>query len=227
MEILFDVDNTLLDNDSVTADLGAYLARTGGAEPAKEYFRILESLRAELGYADYLGTLQRYRAQRPRDFPFFGASRFLVGYPFTERLYPRALEVLEHANRIGTPAILSDGDAVFQPIKIARAGLAAAVGDRVEILIHKEQELDAVAARFPAEHYVVVDDKRRLLEAIKRAWGRRVTTVWVRQGHYATAPDVASYAEPDLSLAAIAEFTRLSRQTLLEAAAARSHPGRP
>lgn len=222
MVILFDVDNTLLDNDTVTADLGAYLARAGGAESAAEYFRILELLRTELGYADYLGGLQRYRAEHPRDFPFFGASRFLVEYPFADRLYPQAVAALEYAAKIGTAAILSDGDAVFQPIKIARAGLELTVGGNVQIYVHKEAELATVAARLPAEHYVMVDDKRRLLEAIKAHWGERVTTVWVRQGHYATAPDVARYAEPDLSIANIGEFARLSGTGLLVAARARA-----
>lgn len=221
MVILFDVDNTLLDNDTVTADLGAYLTRAAGAESAAEYFRILEVLRAELGYADYLGGLQRYRAEHPRDFPFFGASRFLVEYPFAERLYPQALAALQHAASIGTAAILSDGDAVFQPIKIARSGLEAAVGGRVQIYVHKEVELATVATRLPADHYVMVDDKRRLLEAIKAHWGERVTTVWVRQGHYASAPDVARYAEPDLAIASIGEFLRLPRSSLLAAARAR------
>src|SRR5712672_1751166 len=115
MVILFDVDNTLLDNDAVTADLEAFLIREGGAEPAREYFSILEALRTELGYADYLGSLQRYRTERPRDFPFFGASRFLVDYPFAQRLYPDALAALAHAEAMGTAAILTDGDAVFQP----------------------------------------------------------------------------------------------------------------
>ena len=181
MVILFDVDNTLLDNDTVTADLGAYLTRVGGANAAREYFRILEGLRTELGYADYLGSLQRYRYEHPRDFPFFEASRFLVDYPFAERLYPQALAALEHASAIGTAAILTDGDAVFQPIKIARAGLARAVGGRVQIFMHKETELASVASRFPAEHYVMVDDKRRLLEAIKSQWGERVTTVELKR----------------------------------------------
>ena len=222
MVILFDVDNTLLDNDTVTADLGAYLTRAGGAESAAEYFRILEVLRTELGYADYLGSLQRYRVEHPRDFPFFRVSRFLVEYPFAERLYPQALAALGYAASIGTAAILSDGDAVFQPIKIANAGLEAAVGGNVQIYVHKEVELATVAARLPAEHYVMVDDKRRLLEAIKAHWGERVTTVWVRQGHYASAPDVARYVEPDISIARIGEFTRLSATTLRGGARARA-----
>ena len=220
MVILFDVDNTLLDNDKVTADLTAFLAGAGGAEAAAEYFRILEVLRAELGYADYLGSLQRYRNAHPHDFPFFGASRFLVEYPFAERLYAHALTALKHAAAIGKAAILTDGDAVFQPIKIGRAGLDAAVDGNVLIYVHKEAELATVAMRLPAEHFVMVDDKRRLLAAIKAYWGERVTTVWVRQGHYASAPDVERYAKPDLSIASIAGFTQLSGTSLLQAARA-------
>lgn len=222
MVILFDVDNTLLDNDAVTADLRTFLTNAGGADGAREYFRILEELRTATGYVDYLGTLQRYRDEHPRDFPFSDASRFLIEYPFATRLYPRALEALKHANAIGTAAILSDGDAVFQPIKIERAGLGRAVGGRVEIFAHKEAALEVVAARLPAEHYVVVDDKRRLLEAIKTQWRKRVTTVWVRQGHYAIAPDVARYAQADLDIASIGEFAGLTDEALRMAARAAS-----
>ncbi len=227
MVILFDVDNTLLDNDTVTADLGAYLTSSGGAAASREYFRILEDLRTELGYADYLGALQRYRAEHPLDFPFFGASRFLIEYPFARRLYPKALVALAHAAAIGTAAILSDGDAVFQPIKIARAGLEAAVDGNVQIYVHKEQELAAVAAHLPDEHYVMVDDKRRLLEAIKAEWTNRVTTVWVRQGHYSTAADVERYAKPDLALSSIGEFAGVSAAALLAAAGAPAQGMRP
>ena len=224
MVILFDVDNTLLDNDAVTADLGAFLTRAGSAEKTREYFRLLEELRVEVGYADYLGTLQRYRTQHPQDFPFFGASRFLVDYPFPERLYPGARAAVAHANAIGRAAILSDGDAVFQPIKIGRAGLARLVGDRVHIYIHKEQELADLERLLPAPHYVVVDDKRRLLAAIKAFWGARVTTVWVQQGHYSTAPDVDSYAPADLAIPAIADFMGLSAEQLRDAANQRVKP---
>ncbi|HXQ32211.1 MAG TPA: HAD family hydrolase [Steroidobacteraceae bacterium] len=217
MVILFDVDNTLLDNDAVTADLSVHLGRAAGTDEAAEYFRMLETLRAELGYADYLGALQRYRAAHPHDFQLLRTSQFLVDYPFGDRLYPGALEMLAQASTRGTTAILSDGDVVFQPIKVARAGLWDAVRGRVLIYVHKEQELADVAQRLPSAHYVVVDDKRPLLAAIKSKWGARVTTVWVKQGHYATAPDVERHAMADLVLDSIGEFSRLGTADLLEA----------
>jgi FMN phosphatase YigB (HAD superfamily) len=217
MVILFDVDNTLLDNDAVTADLAAYLTHTAGAGEAGEYFRMFEALREELGYADYLGALQRYRAAHPHDFQLLGTARFLVDYPFKERLYPGAFAVLAHAATLGTTAILSDGDVVFQPLKVERSGLWQAVGGRVLIYVHKERELADLERRFPSAHYVVVDDKRRLLAAIKSAWGARVTTVWVRQGHYATAADVERYRRADLVLDRIDGFARLGAAELLEA----------
>jgi len=217
MVILFDVDNTLLDNDGVTADLAAYLDREVGADEAREYFRILDALRAELGYADYLGALQRYRAAHPHDFKLLRASQFLVDYPFRDRLYPGALELLAQSATRGTTAILSDGDVVFQPLKVAKAGLWGAVRGRVLIYVHKEQELADVEHRLPSAHYVVVDDKRRLLAAIKSIWGARVTTVWVKQGHYATAADVERHAKVDLVLDSIGEFSHLGAVDLLDA----------
>lgn len=226
MVILFDVDNTLLDNDAVTAELRTYLASTGGAAAADEYFRILEELRIELGYADYLGTLQRYRAVHPRDFPFFGASAFLIDYPFAARLYEGAVAALRHAAALGTAAILSDGDAVFQPRKIARSGLGVEVAGRVQIYVHKEQQLADVERALPADHYVVVDDKLRLLAAIKAQWGAKVTTVWVRQGHYASAPDVGQYPAADADIAGIAEFSRLSAAAVQDAARPRTERAR-
>ena len=222
MVILFDVDNTLLDNDAITAELRAHLVRTGGATAADEYFRILEVLRVELGYADYLGTLQRYRALHPRDFPFFGAASFLLDYRFATRLYEGATAALRHAAMLGMQAILSDGDAVFQPRKIARSGVAAEVDGRVLIYVHKEQQLADVERALPADHYVVVDDKLRLLSAIKAQWGAKVTTVWVRQGHYASAPDVGKYPAADVGMAGIGEFTRYSAAVLRDAASQRT-----
>jgi FMN phosphatase YigB (HAD superfamily) len=193
---LFDVDNTLLDNDRVIADLRRYLTRTIGAVSAEQYFRIFEQLRAELGYADYLGALQRYRVSYPRDSCLLAISSYLINYPFADRLFPGALDVLERFAQLGPTVILTDGDVVFQPRKVERSGLADAVEGRVLVYIHKELELDDVAARFPAEHYVMVDDKLHLLAAIKRVWGPRVTTIFVRQGHYAHDPDILAGNPP-------------------------------
>jgi FMN phosphatase YigB (HAD superfamily) len=187
---LLDVDNTLIDNDAVTDDLRRHLLDTFGADCQGQYWRFFEELRLELGYADYLGALQRYRLEHPRDPRVVRVSLFLLQYPFTDRLYPRALETVAQLRRRAPVVILSDGDAVFQPHKVERSGLWAAVGGEVLIYIHKEQVLDDVERRYPARHYVVVDDKLRILSAMKGIWSDRVTTVFVRQGHYAMDRDV-------------------------------------
>ena len=204
---LFDVDNTLVDNDRVAADLQRHLASEIGAEGAEEYWRIFEQLRTELGYADYLGALQRYRAKHPHAQRLLCMSDFLINYPFAERLFPDALKVIEHVQQWGPAVILSDGDVVFQPLKISRSGLNNAVSRRVLIYVHKEQELDDVEQRYPAKHYVLVDDKLRILDAVKKIWGSRVTTIFVRQGHYAADPKiVASYPPADISIGRIGDL---------------------
>ena len=204
---LFDVDNTLLDNDRVAADLQSHLASEVGPEGAQEYWRIFEELRSELGYADYLGALQRYRSKHPRAPNLLSVSDFLINYPFVERLFPDALKVIEHVQQWGPAVILSDGDVVFQPLKISRSGLANAVAGRVLIYVHKEQELDDVEQRYPAEHYVLVDDKLRILAAVKKIWGSRVTTVFVRQGHYADDPKIlASFPPADIKIGRIGDL---------------------
>ncbi len=181
---LFDVDNTLLDNDRVTSHLSRHLEQTLGAGARDRYFVIFEQLRSELGYADYLGSLQRYRLENPHDVNVLEISSFLVDYPFATRLYPQSLDVVEHVSQWGTPVILSDGDVVFQPRKVERSGLWEAFDGRVLIYVHKEKELADVEAKYPADHYVMIDDKLRLLAAIKKVWQKKVTTVFPRQGHY-------------------------------------------
>src|SRR5215831_4599774 len=182
---LLDVDNTLLDNDAIAADLREHLRVAFGDIAQQRYWQIFEDLRTELGYADYLGALQRFRLEHPLDPQLLGMSLFLIDYPFATRLFPGALEAIRELGKLGTPVILSDGDAVFQPRKIDRSGLWRAVDGRVLVYVHKEQMLDDVERRFPAEQYVMIDDKLRLLAAIKNIWKKRVTTVFVRQGHYA------------------------------------------
>lgn len=182
---LFDVDNTLLDNDRVTDDLRRHLVEQFGKKSADRYWVLFEALRAELGYTDYLGALQRYRLGLMNDPDLLKMSSFLLEYPFADRLYPGALEALNQAARYGRTVILSDGDAVFQPRKIQRSGLWDAVQGRVLIYIHKEKMIDAVTDRYPARHYVVIDDKLRILAAMKKRMGGRLTTVFPRQGHYA------------------------------------------
>jgi hypothetical protein len=205
---LFDVDNTLLDHDHVTADLRRHLDSEVGAVQAGKYWQIFESIRAELGYADYLGALQRYRLEFPREPKLLIVSQFLIRYPFANRLFPGSLDAVEHVQKWGPSVILSDGDVVFQPHKISSSGLMEAFNSRVLIYIHKETELTDVEARYPAEHYVLIDDKLRILSAVKKIWGSRVTTVFVRQGHYARDERTLSQFPPaDISLERIGELT--------------------
>jgi hypothetical protein len=216
---LVDVDNTLVDNDHIAADLKRHLEREVGRERQERYWTIFEELRAELGYADYLGALQRYRVEHPRDPHVLTISSFMVNYPFANRLYPSSLDVLERFRAWGPTVILSDGDAVFQPRKIERSGLQEAVGGNVLIYIHKERELDDVERRYPAHHYVVVDDKLRILTTVKRVWERRVTTVFPRQGHYAhDAQALATNPAADLTVERIGDLLGYDLTALLAAA---------
>jgi len=190
---LVDVDNTLIDNDRIQADLRRHLEREFGAACRDRYWAILEQLFTDLGYRDYLGALQRYRVEHPKDIHLLSMSSYLVDYPFANRLYPGALDVLEQFRGWARTVILSDGDVVFQPRKVERSGIFETVDGHVLIYIHKEDELDDVAQRYPASHYVLVDDKPRILAAVKQVWGDRVTTVLPRQGQFAHAADAASY----------------------------------
>lgn len=203
---LIDVDNTLLDNDRVAADLKRHLTRAVGAERQERYWALFEQLRQELGYADYLGALQRYRVEHPHEPHLLEVSRYLVNYPFANRLYPGSLDVIEYLSELGTPVILTDGDVVFQPLKIDRSGIFEAVEGRVLLYIHKEQELAHVERIYPASHYVLIDDKIRILAAAKKIWGDRLTTVFPRQGHYALAPDVANYPKADITIERISDL---------------------
>lgn len=207
MVFLLDCDNTLLDNDRIHDDLGSHLEREFGAAGRDRYWVIFEELRNELGYADYLGALQRYRLGDMSDPRLLLLSSFLVDYPFADRLYPGALSVIAHLRRWGPTVILSDGDVVFQPRKIQRSGLWAAVDGRVLIYIHKERMLDDVEQQFPAQRYVMVDDKLSILAAMKEAWGDRLTTVFPRQGHYALDPEnIARYAPAALIIEHIGDL---------------------
>src|SRR5215472_16602130 len=218
---LFDVDNTLLDNDQVVADLMRHLEREIGSERQQRYWAYFEQLRTELGYADYLGALQRYRLEYPRDSHILAVSNYLIDYPFASRLFPNSLGVVEHVGRLGQTVIVSDGDVVFQPLKIRRSGLRDAFDSRVLIYIHKEHELDDIAERYPADHYVLIDDKVRILAAVKRAWNSRVTTVFPRQGHYATdQTELAKYPPPDLAIERIATVLDFDLTSLVTAASA-------
>jgi len=214
----FDVDNTLVDNDRVAQDLQRHLQKKVGEASNKRYWELFEQLRSELGYADYLGALQRYRIENPRDPKLFEVSYFMVNYPFANRLFPESLDAVEHTRRLGLPVILSDGDVVFQPRKIDRSGLFDVFEGHVLIYVHKERELADVEAKYPAKHYVMVDDKVRLLAAIKKQWGSRVTTIFPRQGHYAhDAAEVARYPQPDITIERIGELQNFSLEQILSA----------
>ena len=204
---LFDVDNTLLDNDAIQNDLSAHLEREVGLASRDRYWQIFEELRTELGYADYLGALQRYRLEHEDDEQLLRISFFLLDYPFASRLYPGSLAALARCGTVGPTVILSDGDVVFQPLKVQRAGLWQAVEQRVLIYLHKERMLDAIVRRYPAEHYVMIDDKLRILAAMKVAWRERLTTVFARQGHYAHDPrETAAWPPADVTLEHIGEL---------------------
>jgi len=219
---LLDVDNTLLNNDRVSDDLRRHLTREVGAQRQERYWAIFEELRVELGYADYLGALQRYRIEHPHDSHLLAVSTFMINYPFANRLYPGSLDAIDHLKAIGPTVILSDGDVVFQPRKVERSGLFEEVEGNILIYIHKELELKDVERRYPADHYVMVDDKVRILTAIKKTWGTRVTTVFPRQGHYATADDVATYPKPDITVNNIGELADLDLPSLLKAGPAQT-----
>ena len=210
---LVDVDNTLLDNDRIQEDLKRHLEREFGAATRDRYWAILEALFVELGYRDYLGALQRYRAEHPQDVRLMSMSPYLVDYPFANRLYPGALDVLDQLRAWGPTVILSDGDVVFQPRKVQRSGIWEAVDGHVLIYIHKEEVLDDVEKRYPAEHYVLVDDKPRILAAVKEAWGDRVTTIFPRQGQYAR--DAKAYRPADLTVERIGDLLTLDLPALL------------
>jgi FMN phosphatase YigB (HAD superfamily) len=214
---LFDVDNTLVDNDRVQAHLKEHLAQTYGDATRDRYWAILEELREELGYVDYLGALERYRVEALHRPEVLRMSSWLVDYPFADRLYPGALDAVKHVQQWGTHVILSDGDAVFQPRKVERSGLWRAFDGRVLIYIHKEEELEDVARLYPADHYVMIDDKLRILSAVKKIWGERVTTVFPKQGHYALDPEILSQCPPaDVELAKIGDLVSYDLPALLK-----------
>lgn len=220
---LFDVDNTLLDNDRVTADLKRHLARAIGEEQQQRYWQIFEELRREQGYADYLGALQQYRLEHINEAELLDVSLFMLHYRFANRLFPGSLDVVDHVRRWGPAVIVTDGDAVFQPNKVENSGLYEAVDGNVLIYVHKERRLPDIESRFPADHYVLFDDKLRILTAFKQAWGSRVTTVFPRQGHYALDPaELARYPAADIAVDRIGDVLDLDLATLLKAGDRRS-----
>jgi FMN phosphatase YigB (HAD superfamily) len=214
---LFDVDNTLIDNDRVQADLKEHLEQAYGIAARDRYWEILERLRNELGYVDYLGALEHFRIETIHRPDILRMSSWLVDYPFADRLYPGALDAVKHVQQWGTTVILSDGDAVLQPRKVERSGLWQAFDNRVLIYVHKEQELDDVEHFYPADHYVLIDDKLRILAAVKKIWGDRVTTVFAKQGHYARDPKILSeFSRADIELARIGDLITCDLSAFLE-----------
>lgn len=206
---LIDVDNTLLDNDEIQRDLRAHLEESYGGKTRDRYWAIFQELWGELGYADYLGALERYRREDLHDPRILRLASWMVDYPFSDRLYPQALEAVRHAKRLAPTVIFSDGDAVFQPRKIERSGLWQEFAGHVLVYIHKEQELDDVEHWYPSKHYVLIDDKLRILDAVKKIWGEKVTTVFVKQGHYAfDTKALAGYREADMVIEHIGELAR-------------------
>jgi FMN phosphatase YigB (HAD superfamily) len=213
---LLDVDNTLLDHDRVIGDVMRHLEREVGPERQEQYWKIFEELRTEIGYADYLGALQKYRLEQPHDSHVLAVSSYLINYPFANRLFPESLDVIDHLKQWGTTVIVTDGDVVFQPRKVERSGLFDAVDGNVLIYVHKERELADVERRYPADHYVMVDDKLRLLTAIKETWMSRVTTIFVRQGRYARDPQMLSgYPPADITVERIGLLLSFDLETLL------------
>lgn len=217
---LLDVDNTLLDGDRIVADLRDHLKQEFGDACAQRYWVIFDQLREELGYVDYLGALQRYRLDGEQgsaaEQRLLMMSSFLIDYPFADRLYARALEVIAHLGRHGPTVLLTDGDVVFQPRKLLRSGLFQAVDGRALIYVHKEQRLDAVQRHYPARHYVMVDDKLRILAAMKAVWRERLTSIFVRQGHYALDPAVLAAQPPaDFTIEHIGELADLDLSPLI------------
>ena len=209
---LFDVDNTLIDNDRVQQDIKTHLSKTYGEAARDRYWAIFEERFATLGFADYLGALERYRQEVPYEPGVLRLGNWLIDYPFGERLYPGALDAVNRLRQLGRAVVLSDGDAVFQPRKIQRSGLWSAFDGEILIFVHKEEELDAVERLYPARRYVLIDDKLRILSAVKSVWGDRVTTVFPRQGHYAHDSEaVEAYPRPDLTIGAIRDIVALDR----------------
>ena len=214
---LFDIDNTLVDNDHVQADLKQYLATNYGPEARDRYWEILEQLRQQLGYVDYLEALDRYRLEAMHRPEILRMSNWMIDYPFADRVYPGALDAVRHVRQWGLPVVLSDGDAVFQPRKVERSGLWREFENRVLIYVHKEEELDDVERLYPARHYVLIDDKLRILTTVKKIWGDRVTTVFPKQGHYALDPAVlAEFPPADVELNKIGDLVKYDLKQLVE-----------
>ena len=213
---LVDVDDTLLNGDCIQTDFKQHMEREFGIQCRDRYWVIQEELFNELGYRDYLEALQRFRLEYPYEPHLVTAANFFVDYPFANRLYPGALNVLEHFRKWSKTVILTDGDMVLQPRKIQQSGIFEMVEGNVLVYVHKEEALEDIKRRYPAEHYVLVDDKLRILTAFKKAWANHVTTVFPKQGEFALDPQVlSSYPAADIAVDQISDLLSYSLSDLL------------
>ena len=201
--VFLDADNTLLDNDAAKAALESRIVESVSVAVARRFWELYEVVRDAEDYVDFPATVARLAAEHPTDAARI--ERILDELPYRDFVYPGALEMIERLWRIATPVILSDGDPVFQPRKIERAGLAAAVRGNVLIYAHKEERLEEVTRRFPGPRPIFVDDKARILGHIERQLPDAVT-VHVRQGSYAADPVDAGDPAPDIEIERIADL---------------------
>ncbi len=211
---LLDVDNTLLDNDQVRTQLEAAVTDAVGPARATRLWEIYEAVREELDFVNFPETLERFSRECDEVACLGRLSSILYGFPFAECLYPGALQAIHHVKSLGLPVILSDGDQLFQRYKIRAAGLETAVDGRVLVYVHKEQSTDDIRKRYPATHYVMVDDKPRIHTAMKAVLGDQVTTVMVCQGKYAADPAQHDYPDPDVTLDSIQDLVQLTAAQL-------------
>ncbi len=209
---LLDVDNTLLDNDALKAEIGSRIQMLVGVELARRFWVVYEQVRQQAEFVDYPATLDRFINQYGDASQPVQLRQIFESLPFASFLFPDVIETLRHLRSLGTVAILSDGDQVFQPLKIRKSGLEEAVGGNVLIYVHKERELQRVFAQYPADHYVMVDDKPRILSALEEECPSRFTTVFVLQGHYARegeyepVPDIVVHHFADLAGFTLEQF---------------------
>lgn len=217
---LFDVDNTLLDNDRSKKDMSAALHKVLGDEGADRFWELYEQVRKEMDVVSYPETLKRFADSWEDAAVAEKAAQVINEWPYGKYLYPDSLAVVRHVSEMGEVAIVSDGDTDYQPRKIANAGLAEAVGHDVLIFTHKQESLHHVTEQLPGCHYVMVDDKESVLADADNVLGHSVTTVWVKQGHYATDAKYYKKPDPDIVLDRIGELTRFKRADFMERAGA-------
>jgi FMN phosphatase YigB (HAD superfamily) len=215
---LLDVDNTLINNDQVKEDFNAHLEVELGPKLTERFWDIYEQARKERGVVDIPLSLQRLREATPLseldEQTFHHVQSIFDNYPFFNALYPHTLETLQHLRTMGLTVIVSDGDQLFQPEKIFRSDLAETVEGRVLIYTHKQQHLEEILQKYPADHYVMIDDKPDILVDSKAIMGKRLTTVFVKQGHY--AKQVPDNFTPDISVLHIGDLRNYTKEQFLK-----------